>query len=68
MSQEKVDKYKKEKADRKKNIKKQISPIPLGCTHALDTKKDSYDFRNCLISFWYRERDLNSQDVAIGGF
>ena len=37
-------------------------------THTLDTKKGSYGFRNCLISFWYRERDLNSQDVAIGGF
>lgn len=31
-------------------------------------EKGSYDFRNCLIPFWYRERDLNSQDVAIGGF
>ena len=37
-------------------------------THTPDTKKGSYGFRNCLISFWYRERDLNSQDVAIGGF
>ena len=31
-------------------------------------QKGSYGFRNCLILFWYRERDLNSQDVAIGGF
>ncbi len=49
-------------------ISKKRFPISLKYTYVLDTKKGSYDFRNCLISFWYRERDLNSQGVATGGF
>ncbi len=42
--------------------------MPIKYTYVSDTKKGSYDFRNYLISFWYRERDLNSQGVATGGF
>ena len=49
-------------------ISKKWFPMPIKYTYVSDTKKGSYDFRNYLISFWYRERDLNSQGVATGGF
>ena len=48
-------------------ISKKRFPMPIKYI-CMDTKKGSYDFRNYLISFWYRERDLNSQGVATGGF